>query len=107
MDFAETLKLLRNANGLTQAQLAKRIKMARSTIAGYEARNHQPSYECLLKIAECFDVSVDFLITGTNMEQTDSLDQKIAAVCTCLSKESKQNLLKYAYFLRKTEREVK
>ena len=64
MHFAEKLKALRNRNNLTQDELAKLMNLARSTIAGYEKKNRQPSYEVLARFADFFHVSIDYLLTG-------------------------------------------
>lgn len=64
MYFAENLKTLRTNNHLTQEELAKWMNLARSTIAGYEKKGRQPSYEVLERLAGFFHVSVDYLLTG-------------------------------------------
>lgn len=100
MNFAETLKMLREANNVTQAELAAYLKVSRPTIAGYETKNHQPDYEKLVKIAEFFHVTVDFLLTGTNTDRMDSLDREIQIACISLSVESKRDVLKYINYLK-------
>lgn len=62
--FAEMLTSLRKKNKMTQDALAQRINLARSTIAGYENKKRQPSYETLAMLADFFHVSIDFLLTG-------------------------------------------
>ena len=64
MHFARNLKVLRKKNHLTQDELAKRMNLARSTIAGYETKGRQPAYEILERFAGFFHVSVDYLLTG-------------------------------------------
>ena len=44
MAFADKLRALRLENNMTQEYVAKRMNMARSTIAGYETKNRQPSH---------------------------------------------------------------
>ncbi len=100
MSFADTLKMLREANDVTQAELAAYLKVSRPTIAGYETKNHQPDYERLVKIAEFFKVSVDYLITGSNTDRTNPLDLEIQNACIQLSMESKQDVLKYIRLLQ-------
>ena len=45
MPFSEKLKKLREENHYTQKYVAKHLNVARSTIAGYETKNRQPSHE--------------------------------------------------------------
>ena len=72
MPFAEKLKTLRIENEMTQDYVAKRLNVARSTIAGYETKNRQPSHEKLTAIAGLFHVSVDYLLDAEPVELTPS-----------------------------------
>lgn len=65
MSLPQKLKTLRAEHNMTQAELGRQINVARATIAGYETRNRQPSYEKLTAIAETFQVSVDYLLDST------------------------------------------
>ena len=67
MKFNERLKELRLANGLTQKELAKSIEVGRTTISEYESGKIVPKHEGLLKLANYFNVSVDYL-TGVSDE---------------------------------------
>ena len=59
------LKELRLANSLTQKELAKAIEVGRTTISEYESGKIVPKQEGLLKLANYFNVSVDYL-TGVS-----------------------------------------
>lgn len=65
MCFAKRLKELRLNNGLTQKELAKSIEVGRTTISEYESGKIVPKQEGLLRIANHFNVSVDYL-TGVS-----------------------------------------
>lgn len=65
MRFAATLKELREEKNITQSELASELGITRSTVAGYETKGKQPDYERLIEIAKFFDVSVDYLLTGS------------------------------------------
>jgi transcriptional regulator with XRE-family HTH domain len=62
MAFAEKLKALRLENNMTQEYVAQRMSLARSTIAGYETKNRQPSHEKLSAFANLFHVTIDYLL---------------------------------------------
>ncbi len=68
MFLKERLYQLRTDAGLTQEDLAKRINVGRSTIAGYEKGITQPSYAVLMLLADYFEVSLDYLFGRTNMK---------------------------------------
>ena len=56
MGIGQKIKELREAAHLTQQELAKMISISRSTLAGYESENKQPSYQVLSQIAGVFKV---------------------------------------------------
>ena len=85
MCFPKRLKELRLANGLTQKDLANAIEVGRTTISEYESGKIVPKQEGLLKIANHFNVSVDYL-TGvsndpaTRKENASDLDALLNTV---------------------------
>lgn len=79
MLFSQNLKYLREINHVTQEDLAKHLKVTRSTIAGYETRGKQPDYEKLIKIAAYFHVSTDYLLKGTS-DNTDTFSVEPADI---------------------------
>ena len=64
--FSVRLKDLRNSKGLTMMQLAEAIDTTKATISNFENAQRNPSLEMLIKLADYFNVSVDFLIGRTN-----------------------------------------
>lgn len=60
--FAVTLKMLRLQHGLTQQELAEHLELSPVTISGYELGRREPSIEMLERIADYFDVTVDYLL---------------------------------------------
>ena len=64
--FSERLKELRTSKGLTMEQLAKEINSTRGTISNFENENKKPSLDMLIKLADYFDVSIDYLVGRTD-----------------------------------------
>lgn len=56
------LKELRKAKGLTQHQLANELGISQQAYARYEKGDREPKISTLIKLADYFDVSVDYLI---------------------------------------------
>ena len=85
MCFPKRLKDLRLNAGLTQKDLAKAIEVGRTTISEYESGKIVPKQEGLLKLANHFNVSVDYL-TGvsndpaTRKQNESSLDTLLNTV---------------------------
>lgn len=71
MDFGATLKTLRKAAGLTQAQLAAQIGVTKSVISFYELQERAPSPDVLIKCAAIFHVTTDYLLGVDNREMID------------------------------------
>ncbi len=66
--FASTLRMLMEENGTTQKELAKHVGIRPQTLAQYCTGETQPNGDKLLKIAEYYKVTVDYLLTGTVIE---------------------------------------
>lgn len=64
-NFQTVLKSLRTAKGLTQEELAKQLRVSRSTIGMYENGSREPDYETLEFIADFFNVDIDYLLGRT------------------------------------------
>lgn len=62
MSFGHKLKTLRKQRGLTQKELAEKLFLSQSSITRFEKDEILPTSETLSKIANYFDVSIDFLL---------------------------------------------
>lgn len=71
MDFGKRLKELRRSAGYTQKQLGERIGLTKSVISFYEHQERSPSPGVLMKLAEVFHVSTDYLL---GIEKHRSID---------------------------------
>ena len=55
------MKELRERAGLSQYELAPKLGLKQSTYANYEIEKTQPTIEMLMKIADFYGVSLDYL----------------------------------------------
>lgn len=63
--FGERLRRLRKDSDLTQGQLAEQIGVVPSAVGKYERLEASyPSVDTLIKIADYFNVSLDYLLRG-------------------------------------------
>ena len=60
--FGERLKELRRERGITQKQLAEVLEVSKTTICQWETMKQEPSIEMLMKLADLFHTSVDYLV---------------------------------------------
>ncbi len=64
------LQTLRKDIGLTQKQLASMLGIAHNTVGMYEQGRRAPDLEAVVKLAEIFTVSTDYLLGhGTKTEE--------------------------------------
>ena len=67
--FADNLKTLRRARGLSQEELAGRLHVTRQTISKWENALSVPDAELLLRLAEELEVPVSRLLGGPVAEE--------------------------------------
>lgn len=60
-NFNEALSYLRKRDGLSQVELAQKLGLCRSAISMYEKGNRTPDLDLLKKIAEFFNVDMNFI----------------------------------------------
>lgn len=60
------LKELRKKRGITQLKLSLELNMTQNTISRYENGEREAGYNELIKIADYFDVSIDYLLGRTD-----------------------------------------
>lgn len=69
--FAKRLKELRTESHLTQQELADKFYLNKSSISRYEQGKQMPEIDQLQKLAEFFDVSIDYLLGKTNIRKPE------------------------------------
>ncbi|MCI8958174.1 MAG: helix-turn-helix domain-containing protein [Lachnospiraceae bacterium] len=74
-NFQNIFKRLRTSSKLTQAEMAEKLGISRSTIGMYETGAREPDFETLEKIADFFNVDIDYLLGRT--EKTALLPETI------------------------------
>mgnify|MGYP002511354712 CR=1 FL=1 len=78
MKFGELLARLRKERGILQKELATYLEVTVATISNYEKGIHSPDYETLIKLADFFDVSTDYLLQRTDYKASIStLNQEL------------------------------
>lgn len=61
INFKDTIKNLRNSKNLTQTDLAKLLGLTKSAISAYENGERQPSHDAIVKMADYFNVTIDYM----------------------------------------------
>ena len=86
VDFGRKLKALRKQAGLTQQQLAAQLGVTKSVVSFYELQARSPSPDVLVRLAQIFHVSTDYLLGLDNRQTIDvsGLLEKDISALRCL-----------------------
>ncbi len=74
VNFGNKLKTLRTEAGMTQTDLAKRLNITKSVVSYYELQERTPSPDVLIKLANVFHVSTDYLLGIHHKKMIDVSD---------------------------------
>ena len=65
MDLAQRIQQLRKQKGLSQEELAERLGVSRQAVSKWESAQSTPDVEKIIAMSECFAVTTDYLLKGT------------------------------------------
>ena len=74
VNFGDKLKTLRANAGMSQTELAKRLNISKSVVSYYEKAERSPSPDVLIKLADIFHVSTDYMLGITQKKVIDVSD---------------------------------
>lgn len=77
-ELGSHLKKLRQEMGLSQAQVAKMLKVSRASLSGYEVGSSMPPIEIVKELAKIYHVSIDYLLGADTKKRVeiDGLTEK-------------------------------
>ena len=67
----QRIRALRQARGMSQVELARRLGVTKQSVSNWENDNIQPSIEMLQKLAAALSVSTDYLLGLEDGERLD------------------------------------
>lgn len=74
-EFSNRFRQLKDEFGLSAKDLATKLDIAPSTLS-YYLKDREPNYDMLIKIANYFDVTIDWLV-GNNTASTKYYERKM------------------------------
>ena len=95
MNIGNRIAFLRDKRGLTQEELATSLGISRAALSHYEKNRREPDTETLSKVADLFQVSLDFL-AGRTSQPTTTLDPDVKQFADELELSNNELLEKYA-----------
>lgn len=75
--FGSRLKSEREKHGWSQIFVGKKLGIPNTTISGYERDFRKPEFDTLIKLANLYEVSIDYLVSGVSNELTDVVYREI------------------------------
>ena len=104
MDIANKITLLRKKNGWSQTELAKLVGCSREIISKYEKDGVMPSIQLAKKIADAFEVTLDYLV---GEGQNATFDKKILSRIQAIQELDPQIQDKLFFFIDTVLRDTK
>lgn len=81
IDIGTKIHMLRKQKGWSQTDLAKKINCSRATLINYEGNKNTPSIEVAVKLAEVFNVTLDYLIgKGKYIDYSNDIINRIQGI---------------------------
>ncbi|WP_037372551.1 helix-turn-helix domain-containing protein [Anaerovorax odorimutans] len=71
----ERLKKLREDKKMTQVRLGIELGVSQETISGYEINKAVPPADMLVKLADCLDTSIDYLLGRTDIKKFNTINK--------------------------------
>lgn len=71
------LKALREERGLSQLALGLEIDVSASSIQQYESGKNSPSLKVLTKLADFFEVSLDYMFDRTELRNIQNMENQL------------------------------
>lgn len=94
--IADKIKFLREKQGLTQAELARRLGITRSSVNAWELGFSAPSTTYIIELAKTFSVSTDYLLgvkSTATIDVTGLTEKDVEVVYTLVKHLKTKNKL--------------
>lgn len=94
ISFAMRLKKLREQKKLNQTELANLLEVSNGSISKWERGDRQPDYETLERIADIFNVTIDYLLGRSDVKyKSDDSQMSFSTPQEALSFILKQDMI--------------
>ncbi|MEK5058200.1 helix-turn-helix domain-containing protein [Paenibacillus shunpengii] len=94
MDYGHRIAELREKRGMTQEELSSVLEITRASLSHYEKGRRKPDFETLTKLADTFNVSVDYLLGRTSQPEM-VLDDDVRGFVDALELSDREVLSKF------------
>lgn len=73
-DFSKRIKQLRKTSDMKQSEMAKLFHVSQQTVGAWETGRSTPGGDMLKRLADYFNVSIDYLLGRTDIKQPAESD---------------------------------
>lgn len=82
MVYKNRIRDLREDMDLRQADVAERVSIDQRTLSNYETGKTNPDSDALIRLADFFDVSIDYLVgrTDTNIRTNQDIKEQLEKI---------------------------
>ena len=94
----KNLKIIRKNNNMTMRELGNILQVSESTISLYEKGKRQPNFDILKKLANFFNVSIDYLLERKEIKENSlpPIKKKLLDYYDSCNEKSQEMILWYA-----------
>ena len=64
MDIADRIQNLRKSRGISQEELADKIRVSRQAVSKWESKQSTPDIEKIILLSDYFETTTDYLLKG-------------------------------------------
>ncbi|MCP1147354.1 MULTISPECIES: helix-turn-helix domain-containing protein [Bacillus] len=112
--LSKRLKSVRKNKGLTQEELAKRVKTTKGTISNYENGHSTPSNEMLKDLADALNTTTDYLLGRTENISSEQVEydlndpelQIAFKAASDFSEEARKQTIDFINYIREKEKKM-
>lgn len=93
-NFGENFRNLRKSRSLTQKELGMKIGLSKAVVSKYENGMGYPTYDVLIRIAQFFGVTTDYLLgvaSGKTIDVSGLTDGQINTIHQLIAEFNKAN----------------
>lgn len=112
--LSKRLKSVRKNRGLTQEELAKRVKTTKGTISNYENGHSTPSNEMLKDLADALNTTTDYLLCRTENISSEQVEydlndpelQIAFKAASDFSEEARKQTIDFINYIKEKEKKM-
>lgn len=100
MKFGDTLRCLLEDNDKTQKEIAQALNIAPTTLDNYIRNLREPDFDTLIRIANYFNVSTDYLLGNEHNKNLTAEEERLINIYSKISPNNKKMFLEIGKLMK-------